>query len=166
MGIQRLFILVFLTPAIVAAQGAESTVDAIHSVLDDFHDAAAHGDNSRYLGHLTADAVFMGTDEWERWPKDPEFVEYVNGRFEDGRGWAYESVDRNVQLSPLANVAWFDEVIFSETSGRFRGTGVLVLQSGQWRIAHYAMSFLIFNENWEDVIKLSKETAAQKRSAE
>jgi len=139
---------------------------AIAAVIDDFHDAAAHGDNARYLGHMTDDAVFMGTDEWERWPKQPDFVDYVGGRFKDGIGWTYRSVQRNIRLADAGNIAWFDEVIFSETSGRFRGTGVVVLENGTWKIAHYAMSFLVFNENWEDVIELSKQTSAMKKSTE
>ena len=139
---------------------------AIAAVIDDFHDAAAHGDNARYLGHMTDDAVFMGTDEWERWPKQPDFVDYVGGRFKDGIGWTYRSVQRNIRLADAGNIAWFDEVIFSETSGRFRGTGVVVLENGTWKIAHYAMSFLVFNENWQDVIELSKQTSAMKRNTE
>lgn len=139
---------------------------AIAAVIDDFHDAAAHGDNARYLGHMTDDAVFMGTDEWERWPKQPDFVDYVGGRFKDGIGWTYRSVQRNIRLADAGNIAWFDEVIFSETSGRFRGTGVVVLESGTWKIAHYAMSFLVFNENWQDVIELSQQTSAMKKNTE
>ena len=144
------------------AQGAGTAVDAIGAVIDDFHDAAANGDKARYLGHMTDDAVFMGTDEWERWPKQPDFQEYVGGRFRDGSGWSYRSVERNVRVSELGDVAWFDEVIFSETNGRFRGTGVMLLEDGEWKIAHYAMSFLVFNENWEDVIELSRKTRDEK----
>jgi ketosteroid isomerase-like protein len=139
------------------------TVDAIAAVIDDFHDAAAHGDSERYLGHMTDDAVFMGTDEWERWPKHPDFEDYVNGRFKDGTGWEYRSVQRNVSVSELGNVAWFDEVIFSASNGRFRGTGVLLLQDGEWKIARYAMSFLVFNENWDEVIELTRKTSEQKQ---
>jgi len=55
-------------------------------------------------------------------------------------------------------------VIFSAVNGRFRGTGVLVLEDGTWKIAHYAMSFLIFNEDWEQVIELSNQTRAAKEN--
>jgi len=65
-----------------AADNAGRDLDAIGRVIDDFHDAAAHGDKDRYLGHLSGDAVFMGTDEWERWPKHPDFTDYVGSRFE------------------------------------------------------------------------------------
>ena len=136
--------------------------DAIGAVLDDFHDAAAVGDKDRYLGHMTDDAVFMGTDEWERWPKHPDFVEYVGGRFKDGAGWSYRSVDRKVMIAESGDIGWFDEVVFSEANGRFRGTGVMVKQGDAWKIAHYAMSFLIYNENWQEVIELTRKTQAEK----
>jgi ketosteroid isomerase-like protein len=146
------------------ASANEAEVNAIGKVLDDFHDAATRGDKARYLGHMTDDGVFMGTDEWERWPKEPDFIAYVGSRFKDGSGWSYRSVERNVQMADSGDVAWFDEVVFSETNGRFRGTGVLLKQGGVWKIAHYAMSFLIFNENWQDVIELSKKTSAMKEN--
>ena len=131
-------------------------VAAIGQVIDDFH-AAADADAKRYLGHLTKDAVFMGTDEWERWPKHPDFTEYVNTRFADG-GWHYQSVERHVVMAPTGGSAWFDEVIYSQTNGRFRGTGVAVKTEAGWKIAHYAMSFLVLNENWEDVVELTRST--------
>ena len=165
MTFRPFILLVALLPLVTVGDNAVNT-DAIDAVLDDFHDAAAHGDNDRYLGHMTENGVFMGTDEWERWPKNPEFIDYVGGRFKDGSGWNYRSVERTVNVSDDANVAWFDEVVYSEANGRFRGTGVLVQIEGQWKIAHYAMSFLVFNENWEEVVKLSKKTAAEKAAAE
>ncbi len=140
------------------ANGAD--VDDIGKVLDNFHDAAAHADKDRYLDLMTDDAVFMGTDEWERWPKHPDFTDYVNGRFKNG-GWSYKSVERQVRVADSGDIAWFDEVVYSEKNGRFRGTGVLTLQNGSWKIAHYAMSFLVLNENWEEVVELTRKTKAQ-----
>jgi hypothetical protein len=107
---------------------------------------------------LLRDCRFMGTDEWERWPKHPDFVAYVESRFENGSGWTYRSVERTIRVSESADIAWFDEVLFSERNGRFRGTGVLILQDDGWKITHYAMSFLILNENWEEVVELSSKT--------
>lgn len=42
----------------------------------------------------------------------------------------------------------------------------MVLENGTWKIAHYAMSFLVFNENWQEVIELSKQTSAMKEKKE
>ena len=164
MLIRMLLILAVMLPATSLADHHHA--DAVAAVIDDFHDAAAHGDKDRYLGHMTDDAVFMGTDEWERWPKEPAFRDYVDSRFKDGSGWNYRSVERKIRIADSGNVAWFDEVVFSEQNGRFRGTGVLTLQDGHWKIAHYAMSFLIFNENWPDVIELTRKTAEEKAAQE
>ena len=164
MNIRHLLLLTVLSSVMAAAAGTDSSLAAIGRVIDDFHDAAAHGDKARYLGHLSEDAVFMGTDEWERWPKHPDFVDYVDGRFANGSGWTYKSVERTIRVSESADIAWFDEVLFSEQNGRFRGTGVLTLQDGRWKISHYAMSFLVLNENWEEVIDLTKKTRDRKAS--
>ena len=162
MSIRHLPLLALLFSMIAAADSTESKMVSIGRIIDDFHDAAAHGDKMRYLGHLSEDAVFMGTDEWERWPKHPDFADYVDSRFKDGSGWTYKSVERTIRVAESADIAWFDEVIFSERSGRFRGTGVLTLQGGEWKIGHYAMSFLVLNENWEEVVDLTKKTRAGK----
>ena len=162
MKFQYLIILTILFSVTATADKREEQLAAIGEVIDNFHDAAAHGDNERYLDQLTDDAVFMGTDEWERWPKHADFTDYVGSRFKDGTGWNYRSVERTISIAESSDTAWFDEVIFSEPNGRFRGTGVLSRQDGEWKIAHYAMSFLIFNENWDDVIELTRKTRERK----
>ncbi len=103
MNLRHLLVL----PLLLCLHGVanSSEVDEIGKVIDDFHDAAAHGDKDRYLGHLSEDAVFMGTDEWERWPKNPDFSDYVDGRFENGRGWNYKSAERKIRISETADVA-------------------------------------------------------------
>jgi ketosteroid isomerase-like protein len=130
--IRLILLITILVPLVSCAQQADVNIEAVNSILDDFHDAAANGDQTRYLNLMTENAVFMGTDESERWPKIPTFSAYVDARFENGRGWAYESVERHVQFSEDSNVAWFDEVVFSETNGRFRGTGTLVRERSEW----------------------------------
>ena len=103
-----------LTAVVFAQEKTGPHFEAVGKVIDDFHDAAAHGDKERYFGHLTNDAVYLGTDEWERWPKYPDFDDYVNGRFKDGSGWTYKSVERTIRFNDRSDVAWFDEVLYSE----------------------------------------------------
>lgn len=165
MHIYRLALVALLFTSAAQADHHRDSVHAIAAVIDDFHDAAANGDQQRYLGHMTERAVFMGTDEWERWPKEPDMRNYVSSRFKDGSGWNYRSVERQIQLADSADLAWFDEVLFSEANGRFRGTGVVSLQDGTWKIEHYAMSFLVFNEVWPEVIELNNKAAAEKAAA-
>jgi len=166
MILRSLLFLALLFPLIASAADTDAEKLAIGELIDGFHDAAAHGDKDRYLGYMTDDGVFLGTDEWERWPKQPDFVDYVGGRFKDGAGWNYRSVERKIRISDAGDTAWFDEVVFSEQNGRFRGTGVVSKQDGEWRIAHYAMSFLILNENWPAVIELTRKTLAAKAASE
>ena len=108
MNVRLLLILTLLLSAFAAADNLESDLDAIGRVIGDFHDAAAHGAKVRYLEHLTEDAVFMGTDEWERWPKHPEFSDYVDGRFNNGSGWNYKSVERTIRI---ALASWYSRAL-------------------------------------------------------
>ncbi|MEM6707207.1 MAG: nuclear transport factor 2 family protein [Pseudomonadota bacterium] len=139
------------TPTDASPATVERTVD---SVIDGFHAAAAAGDKDRYLGAMTESGVFLGTDEWERWPRQPDFEAYVGERFKEGGGWSYTPEERTVAFSANGRVAWFDEVVVHERYGRFRGTGVLTRGVNGWKIAHYALSFLVPNEHWDQVTEL------------
>jgi ketosteroid isomerase-like protein len=148
-----LLLMALLAPgALAQSDSADAPTAAIDSVLDDFHAAAAEADAARYLGHFADNGVFLGTDDWERWPLE-NFRAYVAERFANG-GWTYYPRQRNVAVQ--GDVAWFDEIVESPRWGRFRGTGVLMHRDGRWRIAHYALSFLVPNENWEAVSELAR----------
>ena len=162
MKFRFLLYIVMAFSVIAVANDTASELDAVNAVIDNFHAAAAQGDKVRYLSLMTDDSVFLGTDEWERWPKQPEFSDYVNAHFKDGAGWTYTPTERAVAFSDSRSIAWFDEVVVSEQYGRFRGTGVLSRELGQWQIEHYALSFLILNENWEEVTALTKKTLEEK----
>ncbi|MDP5132561.1 MAG: nuclear transport factor 2 family protein [Paraglaciecola sp.] len=138
------------------AGASETTADdsKINSVLDDLHDAASKAQKERYLALFTEDGVFMGTDDWERWTRPDEFDAYVETGFNKG-GWTYFPVERHIQYAPDGNTAWFDEITESPKWGRFRGTGVLIRHADNWKVAHYALSFLVPNEAWEQVSKMS-----------
>lgn len=138
---------------------------AINTVIDDWHKAAAEADQERYLGHFTKDAVFLGTDATERWPVysddegAPGFSAYVELHFPRG-GWDYQPHDREVQLAADGYLAWFDEQLTNERAGELRGTGLLRREEGQWRIAHYSMTFTVPNGVSSGVILAIKEWQA------
>jgi len=158
--------LIFVTGFAAAADQTPGRADdkaAINLLMDGFHAAAAAADRDRYLGYFTENGVFMGTDDWERWPLNPDFRNYVAERFKNGVGWTYRPVERHIAFAPDGKVAWFDEITRSEKWGLFRGTGVLLKQKDGWKIAHYAMSVLVPNEAWVAVSDLNK--AAVKRRA-
>lgn len=135
---------------------------AINHTLDSMHAAASKADLKLYLVLFTETGVFMGTDDWERWSRPDDFDAYVTERFKDGIGWSYHAIERHVNVSLDGKTAWIDEITESEKWGKFRGTGVLIKEDEGWRIAHYAMSFLVPNEVWEQVSEISKKAFDQR----
>lgn len=131
----------------------ESTRAAVEAALEDFHDAASRADGERYFAHFTPDAVFIGTDPKERWSLQ-EFQAYARPYFDKGQGWTYVKVSRHVALGPARDVAWFDERLRNESYGLVRGSGVLVLRAGEWRIAQYNLGFEVPNELSAELVRL------------
>ena len=124
-------------------QSTTQTADitAIGEVLDAYHAAAAAGEWSDYFDLLSEDAVFLGTDAAERWPKEV-FRRYA----EDSAGWVYHPQERHINLTPDGQSAWFDELLSSASYGTSRGTGVLIKTASGWRISQYHLTFPIPNE--------------------
>ena len=132
---------------------AKSNESAVAAVLDDWHKAAAAADGDRYFGHLAADAVFLGTDATERWTREA-FREYAKPHFAKGTGWSFKSKERHVSRSKDGSVAWFDELLDTEKMGTCRGSGVLLIDGGRWKITQYNLSVPIPNEAFPDVKKI------------
>lgn len=142
---------------------AASPESAIGLLIDRWHDAAARGDWVTYDALMTDDVVFLGTDKAERWVGQ-EFEDFARPYFDGpttyGEGaWTYESLSRTVEVR--GDVAWWDEVLISASYGHCRGTGVLVRNDRSWRIAHFALAFLIPNEIAGDVTRQGIEFEAQ-----
>lgn len=125
----------------------------VAAVVDDWHAAAAAADEERYFGHLTDDAVFLGTDATERWTK-AEFRVWAHPHFAKGKAWSFASVRRSVSFSPDGSVAWFDEDLATPNLGPARGSGVLVRRGDAWKIAQYNLSVPIPNGVFDDVKKI------------
>lgn len=129
--------------------------------LDAFHRAAAEADGATYFDLFTPDAHYRGTDVTEFWTL-AEFRAYAEPYFNQGRGWTYVARDRHVSIVPgdCLCVAWFDEILDSESYGTSRGVGVMLRgEDGQWRIAYYALTFPIPNA-------LARDMTARIRAAE
>ena len=122
-------------------------------VLDDWHDAAAHSDEERYFGHLTKDAIFIGTDATERWDV-AAFRAYAHEPFSKGKGWVMHATARHIRFAPGGTIAWFDEQLDAKNLGPARGSGVLLYEDGTYRIAHYVLSISVPNEKFKAVKEL------------
>ena len=148
-------ILILMTQTSVFGKQQSQDDQQVNQVLDSLHDAASKAQKQRYLALFTHNGIFMGTDDWERWSRPIEFDAYVDKGFKDGEGWTYHPEERHINYSNDGNTAWFDEITVSPKWGRFRGTGVLIRQADEWKIAHYALSFLVPNEAWSQVSAIS-----------
>ena len=131
---------------------------AIDALLDGLHQDAHEGNFQTYFARYTSDAVFLGTDKTERWTIE-EFKAYAEPAFADGHGWTYSVVGRNWEGG--GNTHWFDEILFNEKLGHCRGTGVVQLINGEWKIAHYALTMLVPNSIAADIGSKTQEADKQ-----
>ena len=127
---------------------ADDQINQINALLDGLHNDAHKGSYEAYFNRYSPDAVFLGTDKTERWTIE-EFKAYAKPAFSDGHGWTYKVVDRNIEGG--GKTRWFDEIVFNEKLGHCRGTGVVKLINGKWKIANYALTMLIPNSVAEEV---------------
>ncbi len=126
---------------------------AITAVLDTLHDAASKADGKRYFACFDPEAVFLGTDATERW-SFAQFKAYAAERFATGTGWTYVVKERHVFMDDDGRTAWFDERLHNQKYGECRGTGVLVLRDGRWRIAQYNLTIPIPNDIALEVVQM------------
>lgn len=145
-----------LTAGTASAQPPSETA-AIGTVLDAFHTAASKADEPAYFDLLAPNAVFLGTDATERWDKTA-FRAFAHPYFSQGKGWTFKPRDRHVDLARDGKIAWFDELLDSESYGECRGTGVLEKIDGGWKITQYHLTIPMPNG-------LAKEFVARIRAA-
>lgn len=156
----RLFHCVILMTSILIAacqpkaESPEPSKEAVNTVLDDWHAAAAEGDFERYFNYFESDSsIFMGTDATERWTI-AVFKPWSKPYFEDdGVAWTFTPTFREVYFSKNGKVAWFDEELDTPNLGPSRGSGVLLKNEKGWKIAHYNLTIPIPNSIVDDVVQ-------------
>jgi uncharacterized protein (TIGR02246 family) len=127
-----------------------AAVAAITTLLDQWHAAAAASDEERYFSLMSADSVFLGTDATERWSRD-EFRAYAHPHFEKKKGWEMKATARNVVVEPPGLLAHFDEQLTTKGLGPARGSGVVALRDGAWKVVHYNLSVTVPNDRFAGV---------------
>ncbi|WP_299075047.1 nuclear transport factor 2 family protein [uncultured Paraglaciecola sp.] len=135
---------------------ASDTQNLITSVLDSFHQAASDADQKQYFDLLTDNAVFIGTDASERWDKKA-FKAFAKPYFDKGQGWTYVPYNRHITLADSGDLAWFDEMLDSQSYGECRGTGVLVLTKNGWKISQYHLTIPVPNALAKDLVQQIKQ---------
>jgi metallo-beta-lactamase class B len=134
----------------LASQTASAEVER---TLNGFHEAAARADGEAYFALMTRDAVYIGTDATERWSL-AEFRAFAEPYFEKGRGWTYVPTKREIVIGPDGSTAWFHELLENASYGTTRGTGVLVRDGDEWKIAQYHLTIPVPNELAKQVVEM------------
>ncbi|NMH28291.1 nuclear transport factor 2 family protein [Flavobacterium silvaticum] len=144
-----LLLFLVLIPTALLSQKAEIT-----KTLDAWLKAAADAQFDAYFDSMSTDAIFIGTDATENWNVN-EFKAFSKPYFDKGKAWSFTSLERHIFLSNDEKMAWFDELLDTQM-GLCRGSGVLRLENGKWKIAHYVLSMTIPNDKVKEAISIKK----------
>lgn len=101
---------------------------------------------------MTKDAHYIGTDETEDWLRD-EMKEWSKEIFKRESAWDFKTKNRNIYLDEDEKLAWFDETL-DTWMGVCRGSGIVVLTEGEWKIKHYVLSVIVPNDLIQEYLKL------------
>lgn len=145
---QILFSLLIFASATLSAQDASEK--QVNDFINQWHLDAANADMEAYFDKIAEDGIYIGTDETEVWTKT-EFYDWTKPRTKDGKMWNFNATERNVYFGEGTPYAWFDEKL-SYSGGTLRGSGVLVKQGDEWKIAHYVLSLPVPNDKFSAVL--------------
>lgn len=140
---------------VVTAKSQTDAKQAIDTLLDKWHLAAANADFDAYFDKMTNEGVFIGTDATENWQNEA-FKTFSKPYFDRGKVWSFTAVERNIYVNESEDFAWFDELLDTQMK-LCRGSGVVKKENGQWKITHYVLSIAVPNENVAELIQLKKE---------
>jgi len=143
-------IFLFLIPSILFGQDSLKT--RINIFLDEWHAAATRADMQAYFEKIDEEGIYIGTDATENWTKQA-FYDWSKPYFDKGKAWTFKTVKRNIYLSEDGTLAWFDEKL-EASYGMLRGSGVLRLKDGSWKILHYVLSLPVPNEKFKKVLEI------------
>ena len=133
----------------------------VHRFMDAWHQAAANANATVFFGSMDEEAVYVGTDASEVWPKEA-FVKFAKPYFDKGKAWSFQSIKRNVYFSEDNKTAWFDETL-DTWMGVCRGSGILKKQGRDWKVKHFVLSVTVPNEKIGSFIKLVQEDTGKEQ---
>ncbi|MEM0542274.1 nuclear transport factor 2 family protein [Flavobacterium sp. j3] len=149
---KKVLLFILFTSCVSVHNAQEKVQQQINNTLDAWHKAAAEANFNNYFDALTEDAIFIGTDATEHWNKTA-FQAYAKPYFDKGKAWSFTALERHIYFSKDKKLAWFDELLDTQMK-ICRGSGVVVLTDGKWKIKHYVLSMTIPNDNVDEVVKI------------
>ena len=138
----------------VSAQ-SQADIQKLNVLINNWHTAAAKADFQSYFNATTDEFIFLGTAPGERWDKKA-FQDFCKPYFDKGKAWDFKPSNRQWNFADDGKVAYFDEDLQTWMES-CRGSGICVLEKGEWKIAYYNLTVLIENEKINEFIKLRKE---------
>lgn len=150
--IKKLLIAVFVFTLTSCVTQKSVSQSEINETVDSWHLAASQANFDSYFNLMTSDAIFIGTDATENW-KLREFKEFSKPFFDKGKAWSFTTLERNVYSAN--SIVYFDELLDTQM-GICRGSGVLKMENGTYKIAHYVLSIAVPNEHVTSLTALKK----------
>ncbi|MEO5907116.1 MAG: nuclear transport factor 2 family protein [Saprospiraceae bacterium] len=126
----------------------QHTVTVIDSLIDQWHHAAATGDEEFFFGMMTEEGIYIGTDSTERWKRD-ELKDWSAKYFARESAWDFTPLSRNITVAPGGQMAWFDELL-DTWMGTCRSTGILEKREEEWKIIYYHLSVAVPNDKMDE----------------
>ena len=127
-------------------------IPIIETILNEWHHAAAVADEDKFFSTFTKDGIYIGTDPTEHWQAN-ELKEWSKKYFERESAWSFEPYDRNIYFSEDGKTVWFDELL-KTWMGTCRGSGVMKIENGTWKIAHYHLAIAVPNDKIDGYLEL------------
>lgn len=131
------------------------TITELNQLVNHWHLAASKADLVAYSNPMSEKFVFLGTAPGERWKKE-DFIIFSKPYFEKGKAWDFKPSNRIWEFNADSTIAWFDEDLDTWMKG-CRGSGIMIKENGNWKIAYYNLTVLIENEKIKPFIKLRSE---------
>jgi hypothetical protein len=149
---KKVFLIILFAVFSTSINAQDKAKEQINTTLDTWHKAATEANFVNYFDALTDDSIFIGTDATENWTK-PAFQAFAKPYFDKGKAWSFTALERHIYFSTDKKMAWFDELLNTQMK-ICRGSGVLVLINGKWKIKHYVLSMTIPNDNVDEILKI------------
>jgi hypothetical protein len=140
----------------MSLQAQDSKKLIVEQQLDRWHEAAAKADYETYFDLMVEPGVFVGTDATEHWDLSA-FKSFSKPYFDKGKAWSFTSIERHIYFTDSEQTAYFDELLDTHM-GICRGSGVMLLKKGNWKVAHYVLSIAVPNDHVATLNELKKET--------
>lgn len=149
---KKFFLITLFAVSNFYANAQSDAKTQVGTTLDLWHKAAAQANFNTYFDLMADDAVFIGTDATENWTK-PEFMAYAKPHFDKGKAWNFTSIERHIYFNADKTLAWFDELLNTQMK-ICRGSGILVLANGKWKIKQYVLSMTVPNDTADEVVRI------------